>query len=112
VVAEIAALISVYKYWGILAVALFEAPLMSIVIGFFAATGQLNLVLAFGILLRSFFFCLRRLHFARHVCFLLDLPGLVRVHRHLPPKCRGRPKRAAPIRAPPRIRSLVSSEAL
>ena len=47
--AEITALITAYKYWAIVPFALFEAPLMSIVIGFFAATGQLNLFLAFGI---------------------------------------------------------------
>lgn len=46
---EITALISAYRYWVILPFALFEAPMMSIVIGFFAATGQLNLYLAFGI---------------------------------------------------------------
>ena len=38
-----------YKYWAIVPFALFEAPLMSIIIGFFAATGHLNLFLAFGI---------------------------------------------------------------
>ena len=48
-VAEITALITAYKYWAIVPFALFEAPLMSIIIGFFAATGQLNLFLAFGI---------------------------------------------------------------
>ena len=47
--AEITALIMAYKYWAILPFALFEAPLMSIVIGFFAAAGQLDLFLAFGI---------------------------------------------------------------
>ena len=48
-VAEITALVTAYKYWAIVPFALFEAPLMSIIIGFFAATGQLNLFLAFGI---------------------------------------------------------------
>ncbi|HWY63482.1 MAG TPA: hypothetical protein VNW15_16405 [Rhizomicrobium sp.] len=47
--AEITRLIAAYKYWAILPFALFEAPLMSIVIGFFAATGQLSLPLSFGI---------------------------------------------------------------
>lgn len=47
--AEIAALILAHRYWAILPFALFEAPLMSIVIGFFAATGGLNLLWAFGI---------------------------------------------------------------
>jgi membrane protein DedA with SNARE-associated domain len=47
VIAEISALVVAYKYWVILPFALFEAPLMSIVIGFFAATGQLNLFPAF-----------------------------------------------------------------
>ena len=46
--AEITALILVYRYWAILLFALFEAPLTSIIIGFFAATGDLNLYLAFG----------------------------------------------------------------
>jgi len=49
VLAEVTALILAYRYWAILPFALFEAPLMSIVIGFFAATGDLNLFLAFGI---------------------------------------------------------------
>ena len=48
-VAEITALIIAYKYWAIVPFALFEAPLMSIIIGFFAATGQLNIFLAFAI---------------------------------------------------------------
>lgn len=47
--AEIIALLSAYKYWAIFPLALVEAPLMSIVIGFFAATGRLSLYPAFGI---------------------------------------------------------------
>ncbi len=47
--AEITTLILAYKYWAIVPFALFEAPLLSIVVGFFAVTGQLNLFLAFGI---------------------------------------------------------------
>jgi membrane protein DedA with SNARE-associated domain len=53
--AEITALILAYRYWAILPFALFEAPLMSIVIGFFAATGFLNLFLAFGIVVAGDF---------------------------------------------------------
>jgi membrane protein DedA with SNARE-associated domain len=49
VISEITALVLAYKYWAILPFALFEAPLMSIVIGFFAATGHLDLPLAFVI---------------------------------------------------------------
>jgi membrane protein DedA with SNARE-associated domain len=48
-IAQIAALITAYRYWAILPFALFEAPLMSIIIGFFVATKQLNLFLSFGI---------------------------------------------------------------
>jgi membrane protein DedA with SNARE-associated domain len=48
VLAEITALVLVHRYWAILLIALFEAPVMSIVVGFFAATGDLNLFLAFG----------------------------------------------------------------
>jgi membrane-associated protein len=48
--AEITTLILAYKYWAIVPFALFEAPLLSIVVGFFAVTGQLNLFLAFGII--------------------------------------------------------------
>ena len=47
--AEITAFVLAYRYWAIFPFALFEAPLMSIAIGFFAATGQLNLYFAFGI---------------------------------------------------------------
>src|SRR5690348_3421559 len=47
--AQMTALILAYKYWAIVPFALFEAPLMSIVIGFLAATGYLNLYLAFAI---------------------------------------------------------------
>ena len=47
--AEINALVTAYRYWAILPFALFEAPLMSLVIGFFAVTGFLNLYLSFGI---------------------------------------------------------------
>lgn len=47
--AEITALILAYRYWAILALSLVEAPLMSIVIGFFAATGHLNIYLAFAL---------------------------------------------------------------
>ena len=36
--AQMTALILAYKYWAIVPFALFEAPLMSIVIGFLAAT--------------------------------------------------------------------------
>jgi membrane-associated protein len=46
---EIIKLVLAYRYLAIFPFALFEAPLMSIVIGFFAATGQLNVYLAFGI---------------------------------------------------------------
>jgi membrane protein DedA with SNARE-associated domain len=48
VLAEITTLILAYRYLAILLFALFEAPLMSIVIGFFVATGHLSLFLAFG----------------------------------------------------------------
>ena len=48
--AEITALILAYKYWAIVPFALFEAPLLSMVVGFFALTGQLSLFLAFGII--------------------------------------------------------------
>jgi membrane protein DedA with SNARE-associated domain len=51
VLAEIIALIVAYRYLAIFPIALFEAPLMSVVIGFFAATGDLNLFLAFGIVI-------------------------------------------------------------
>ncbi len=47
--AEITTLVLAYRYWALFPFALFEAPLMSIVIGFFAATGHLNLYLAFAI---------------------------------------------------------------
>jgi membrane protein DedA with SNARE-associated domain len=47
--AEITALLVVYRYWVIFPFALFEAPLMSIVIGFFVAIGQLSLLPAFSI---------------------------------------------------------------
>src|ERR1700676_3412248 len=53
--AEITAVITAYKYWAIFPFALFEAPLMSIVIGFFAATGQLSLPLSFGIVVAGDF---------------------------------------------------------
>src|ERR1700678_4257031 len=53
--AEIAALILAYKYWAIVPFALFEAPLLSIVVGFFAMTGQLSLFLAFGIIVMGDF---------------------------------------------------------
>ena len=46
---QIIALVKDYRYWAIVPFALFEAPLMSIVIGFFAATGDLNLFRAFAI---------------------------------------------------------------
>jgi membrane protein DedA with SNARE-associated domain len=49
VLAEITALIHAYQYWAIFLLALFDAPLMSIIIGFFAATGDLNLYIAFGL---------------------------------------------------------------
>ena len=49
--AEITALLSAYKYWAIFPLALVEAPLMSIVIGFFAATGRLSIYPAFGIVI-------------------------------------------------------------
>ncbi|HVO01449.1 MAG TPA: VTT domain-containing protein [Candidatus Cybelea sp.] len=48
-IAQIADLIATYKYYVILPIALFEAPLMSIVIGFFAASREINLGLAFAI---------------------------------------------------------------
>jgi len=54
--AEITALIIAYKYWAIVPIALFEAPLLSIVVGFFAMTGQLGLVPAFGIIVMGDFF--------------------------------------------------------
>jgi membrane protein DedA with SNARE-associated domain len=54
-VAEITALIMAYKYWAIVPFALFEAPLMSLIIGFFAVTGQLNIFLAFGIVVMGDF---------------------------------------------------------
>jgi membrane protein DedA with SNARE-associated domain len=50
VVSEITSLIAAYKYWAIFPFALFEAPLMSIVVGFFAITSHLNVGLAFGII--------------------------------------------------------------
>ena len=53
--AEITALITAYRYWAILPFALFEAPLMSIVIGFFAVTGFLNLYLSFAIVVAGDF---------------------------------------------------------
>src|SRR5471032_2091804 len=46
---ELTSLLLVYRYWAILPFALFEAPLMSIVIGFFVVTGHLSLLPAFGI---------------------------------------------------------------
>jgi membrane-associated protein len=49
VLAEVAAVIAAYRYLAIFPIALFDAPLMSIVVGFFAQTGALNLYLAFGI---------------------------------------------------------------
>ncbi len=48
-VAEVTALIVAYQYSAILILSLVEAPLMSIVIGFFAATGHLNLYVAFAL---------------------------------------------------------------
>ena len=53
--AEITALTMAYKYWAIVPFALFEAPLLSIVVGFFAMTGQLSLFLAFGIIVMGDF---------------------------------------------------------
>jgi membrane-associated protein len=53
--AEITALIIAYKYWAIVPLALVEAPLLSIVVGFFAMTGQLSLFLAFGIIVMGDF---------------------------------------------------------
>ena len=47
--AEITTLLLAYRYWAIFPFALFEAPLMSIVIGFFVVTGHLSLLPAFGI---------------------------------------------------------------
>lgn len=47
--ADIVALVVAHKYWFILLVALFEAPLVSIIIGFLWATGDLDLLLALGI---------------------------------------------------------------
>jgi len=49
-IAQVTALITAYKYWAILPFALFEAPLMSVIVGFFVATKQLNLFLSFGII--------------------------------------------------------------
>jgi membrane protein DedA with SNARE-associated domain len=46
---EFTDLVSAYRYWAIFPIAVFEAPVMSIVIGFFAATGYLNIYLAFGV---------------------------------------------------------------
>jgi membrane protein DedA with SNARE-associated domain len=48
VLADIAALVLVYRYGAIFLIALFEAPVMSLIVGFFAMTGHLNLYLAFG----------------------------------------------------------------
>ena len=42
-------LVASYRYWAIFPIAVFEAPVMSIVIGFFAATGFLNVYWAFGV---------------------------------------------------------------
>jgi len=53
--AAITALIIAYKYWAIVPFALFEAPLLSIVVGFFATTGQLSLLPAFGIIVMGDF---------------------------------------------------------
>ena len=53
--AKITALLLIYRYWAIFPFALFEAPLMSIVIGFFAATGHLQLLPAFGIVVAGDF---------------------------------------------------------
>jgi membrane protein DedA with SNARE-associated domain len=50
VLAEFTALILAYKYWALFPLALFEAPLMSIVIGFLGAAGYLHLYIAFGII--------------------------------------------------------------
>jgi membrane-associated protein len=47
---EITALILAYRYWVILPIAVIDAPLLSIFIGFLVATGHLNLFLAFGII--------------------------------------------------------------
>jgi membrane protein DedA with SNARE-associated domain len=52
---EFADLVSTYRYWAIFPIALFEAPVMSIVIGFFAAAGYLNIFWAFGIVLAGDF---------------------------------------------------------
>ncbi len=48
-IAEVSALILAYRYWAILAISLFEAPLMSIIIGFFVATGDVDLYYAFAL---------------------------------------------------------------
>ena len=42
-------LVASYRYWAIFPIAVFEAPVMSIVIGFFAATGFLNVYNAFAV---------------------------------------------------------------
>lgn len=52
---EIITFVQAYRYWAILPFALFEAPLMSIVIGFFAATGYVSFLPAFGIVVAGDF---------------------------------------------------------